>query len=172
MKINTELNSGALGEMEIRSIRPEDDEAIAKIVRTNLERYELNIPGTAYFDEALDHLSNYYNMNPQKRRYLILTADEKVIGGVGLAEFDGFDNCAELQKLYLADEYKGRGLGRFLFENIEKNAKEMGYEMVYLETHSNLDIAIGLYDRSGYTLIEKPDFVVHSTMDRFYIKKL
>ena len=36
--------------LKYRRITAEDDEAIAKIVRTNLEKMHLNIPGTAYFD--------------------------------------------------------------------------------------------------------------------------
>ena len=48
------------GKYEIRPIRKTDDSQIAAIVRRNLEKYGLNIPGTAYFDKELDHLSRYY----------------------------------------------------------------------------------------------------------------
>ena len=47
------------GKYEIRPIRKSDDSQIAAIVRRNLENYGLNIPGTAYFDRELDHLSQY-----------------------------------------------------------------------------------------------------------------
>lgn len=57
--------------LKYRRIDTADDEAITKIVRTNLERLNLNIPGTAYFDPERDHLSAYYNSMPAKRCYFI-----------------------------------------------------------------------------------------------------
>ena len=47
--------------LKYRKIEAEDDEIIARIIRTNLENLHLDIPGTAYFDKQLDHLSAYYN---------------------------------------------------------------------------------------------------------------
>ena len=44
----------------IRPILPEDDARLAQIIRQNLEKKHLNIPGTAYFDPELAHLSRYY----------------------------------------------------------------------------------------------------------------
>ena len=38
--------------------------------------------------------------------------DHRRIGGVGIAEFAGIENCAELQKLYLDDRAKGRDAGK------------------------------------------------------------
>ena len=48
----------------------------------------------------------------------------------------------------------------------------MGYRRIYLETHTNLEAAMHEYERSGYRRIERPASVVHSTMDRFYLKEL
>lgn len=158
--------------MIIREIVPEDNPIIASIVRSNLEKFKLDIPGTAYFDESLDKLSDYYNEEPQCRKYFIGIEDGKIVGGVGFAQFDGFENCVELQKLYVTEEYKGRGLGKMLFEKAMEIARQMGYKRAYLETHTNLDVAMQLYDKCGFDCIEKPDFVVHSTMNRFYIKEL
>lgn len=97
--------------LDYRRITTADDAAIAKIIRTNLEALQLDIPGTAYFDPELDHLSAYYNSDEEKRNYFIATDEAgKVIGGVGVAEFTNIADCAELQKLYLSDAAKGKGL--------------------------------------------------------------
>ena len=157
----------------IRPILASDDLKIAKIIRDNLEQFHLDIPGTAYYDKELDALSRFYNALPEKRRYFIITdKDNTVMGGVGIGEFEGFDHCAELQKLYLTDAVKGKGLGKKLMETAEKFAKNAGYIQLYLETHTNLEAAIGLYERLGFHQIEKPDSVLHSTMNRFYLKTL
>lgn len=162
-----------MSEYIIRYITPSDDPKIAEIIRNNLRKFHLDIPGTVYFDKELDTLSTFYAEYPEKRRYCIMTDENgSVVGGVGIAEFEHFEDCAELQKLYLCDEVKGRGLGKKLLQTAEETARMLGYAQLYLETHTNLKAAIGLYENSGYRLIEKPSAVCHGTMDRFYIKEL
>ncbi len=157
----------------IRPIRESDDSLIAEIIRTNLKEFHLNIPGTVYFDPELDHLSKYYNMLPDKRHYFIVTdSDGQILGGCGIAEFDGFDNCAELQKLYLTDAAKGKGISKYLVQIVEDYARKAGYKKLYLETHTNLEIAIRLYERVGFQQIDRPESVQHNTMNRFYLKEL
>ncbi len=158
--------------MNYRTITAADDAELAAIIRDNLKACGLDIPGTAYFDSELDHLSTFY-LNGPGRAYIILTDDGGcVVGGVGLAPFAPFENCAELQKLYLKDAVKGVGLGYELIARIEKKAEEMGYRQIYLETHDVLQTAIHIYRKCGYKETCKPDGVVHSTMNRLFIKEL
>ena len=144
------------------------DAAIARLVRENLKAHGLDIPGTAYFDEGLDHLSQFYNR--PGRFYWVLLKGEEAIGGIGLAEFCG--DCCELQKLYLADHAKGHGLGYEMIAAIEKTAKEMGYRQIYLETHTNLRAALHIYEKMGYREIDRPESVIHTTMNKFFLKTL
>ena len=46
--------------------------------------------------------------------------DGQVIGGAGFVEFEGLDDCAELQKLYLVDSVKGKGCGKDLVQLVEE----------------------------------------------------
>lgn len=159
--------------MKLRRIEKSDNKKIADIIRSNLKAVGLDIPGTAYYDESLDNLSEYYLEDPQKRFYYIATDDEgKVIGGVGIADIRLFDDCAELQKLYLSDEAKGNGFSRLMMKSAENKALELGYKRIYLETHTVLEAAISLYEKLGYKCIEKPAGIVHSAMNRFYLKEL
>ena len=156
--------------MEYKILTADYDADLAILIRTNLKAHHLDIPGTVYFDEGLDHLSEFYD-HPA-RAYYVLLKEKQLIGGIGFAEFVGFPNCCELQKLYLDDSVKGRGLGYQLIEKVEHEAKALGYKQIYLETHTNLQVAIHTYERAGYKEIDRPDCVVHSTMNRFYLKKL
>ena len=149
-----------------------DDAPLAALIRRILRDHGLAIPGTAYYDEALDHLSEYYLADPRRRAYLVLRDGDALIGGVGVAELPQLPACAELQKLYLAEAYRGRGLGRELLARAEAEALRLGYRQIYLETHTNLAAALRLYHSAGYREIPRPAFVVHSTMDRFYLKPL
>lgn len=159
--------------VKIRKITEKDAPVIAEIIRTNLRAYHLDIPGTAYFDPELDCLSAYYQEKPEKRAYFI-AEDERgqVVGGVGVAELTEIEACGEIQKLYLTDVAKGKGIGKKLLLYAEEQAGKMGYKRLYLETHTNLQEAIRLYERMGFLKMERPDFVFHSTMDCFYKKEL
>ncbi len=153
-----------------REITPDDDEKIVSIIRKNLEAYSLNIPGTAYFDEGLDHLSTCYGKDDEG--YYVLECDGQVVGGIGFAKFPFMDDTAELQKIYLDDPVKGKGLGYRMIKFVENKMKEAGFKRSYLETHDNLQAAIHIYEKSGYTEIDKPAETGHSSMNRFFIKDL
>lgn len=159
--------------MNYRIIEEKDNSILAKIIRDNLKAHNLDIPGTVYFDEAVNHLSDYYLANPDKRTYyVVLDESNTVIGGIGLDELAFLPGTAELQKLYLTDKAKGSGLSYKLMDLIENTARNMGYSQMYLETHDNLAAAIHVYEKCGYKEIDRPEAVVHSSMNRFYLKEL
>ena len=154
-----------------REMTEADNEAVAALVRDNLKQFGLDIPGTVYFDDGLDHLSEFYGNN-ERRYFAVEDETGRVIGGIGFAGFEPMENTAELQKLYLNDSAKGFGLGYELIEFIEGKMRRAGYKQSYLETHDNLQAAIHIYEKCGYKEIDRPKEVVHSTMNRFYIKTL
>ena len=156
--------------MEFAPIEPHQDAAMAAIVRAALKEHDLDKPGTAYFDASLDHLSAYYDR--PGRAYYVLLDGETVAGGVGVAEFEGLPGGCELQKLYLAPAFRGQGLGSQMIRFIEDRARELGYRQIYLETHTALQAALRAYERAGYRPIPRPASVIHTTMDRFYLKAL
>ncbi len=157
--------------MKIREIEASDNASLANLIRTILKGYGLDIPGTAYFDEGLDHLSDCYG--DKDHRYYVLVDDEGTVsGGVGFSRLSFMEDTAELQKLYLTDSLRGTGTGRMMLDYIENSMRESGFKRSYLETHSSLKAAIHLYEKAGYHEIERPKEVVHSTMDRFFVKEL
>ena len=129
-------------DLVVHPVTAADDEAMGTIARANLAAYHLDIPGTAYFDPEIMHLSSYYDAKPDQRAYFVVKdAAGRVLGGGGFAEFSNLAGTAELQN-------------------------------IYLETHSNLRAAIHLYEKLGYHAVERPAFCNHSTMDLFYVKDL
>ena len=157
--------------LKYREMTAADNVVVSNLIRNNLKKHNLDIPGTVYFDEGLDHLSEYYG-TAERRYYVIEDVHGEVIGGIGFAKLDFMEETAELQKLYLDDSAKGFRLGYELISLVEDKMKEAGYKYSYLETHDNLQAAIHIYQKSGYTEIEKPKEVVHSAMNRFFKKSL
>ena len=157
--------------LKFREMKETDNAAVAALFRENLKQFDLDIPGTVYFDAGLDHLSDYYG-NDERRYYVIEDDNGEVIGGIGYDRFEPMKDTAELQKLYLSDSVKGSGIGYELIDFIEDRMRDAGYKFSYLETHDNLKAAIHIYEKKGYKEIERPKEVVHSTMNRFFRKEL
>lgn len=160
--------------MKIRPIKETDNQTIKKILQTDLKEAGLNIPGTAYFDNNLDTLSEFYDAK-EYRGYLVIENESgKVVGGAGFAEFDLPNKIAELQKLYLDKSATGHGLSYQLIEVVEQKAKAAGYEKLYLETHHNLKAALHVYPKAGFTRLAGPIKQSHHSgaMDGFYIKEI
>lgn len=161
-----------ISEYIMREITPDDNPAVAHLIRSNLKNHGLDIPGTVYFDPIVDKLCEFYCGYEGRGYYVMTDENGKVVGAIGFAEFPTFVGCAELQKLYLADSVKGRGLGYELIKFVEKKMREKGYKSSYLETHYNLQAAIHIYEKSGYSKIERPKDVAHGAMTEFYFKNL
>lgn len=158
--------------MPIEPLKAHDDAAIAAIIRQCLQAAGLDRPGTAYTDPELNHLSDFY-ASSTTRDYFVYRHAGRVLGGCGFSDYDHDHQIAELQKLYLLPEARGHHLGRQLLTYTEARARRCGWRQLYLETHTNLPIAIHLYETSGYHRLDKPLHQgVHTTMDHFYLKSL
>jgi hypothetical protein len=61
--------------MRFEKIREEYDAPLAALIRRSLKSARLDVPGTAYYDPELDHLSGYYQR--PGREYFLLLEDKK-----------------------------------------------------------------------------------------------
>jgi APA family basic amino acid/polyamine antiporter len=61
---------------------------------------------------------------------------------------------AELKRVYVEPEFRGRGIARSLLAALEAHAREAGYSHVRLETGVRQPEAIRLYEVAGYRRIE------------------
>jgi putative acetyltransferase len=139
----------------IRKIIPADDTPLAKIIRSSLEEFKANKPGTVYFDPTTDHLTDLFKTAGSA--YFVAEAEGVVAGGCGIYPTQNLppDTC-ELVKLYLAPAYRGKGLGRQLMETCIEAAKQAGYKNVYIETMPELTVAVPLYEKMGFAYLPSP----------------
>ena len=82
---------------------------------------------------------------------LIYNHQNKLVGTFGLFKKD--DKVAELRKMYLLPEARGKALGKWMLEFILAKAKSLGFSQINLETSSRYIEAIGLYQKYGFTPI-------------------
>lgn len=134
----------------IRVIQPEDDAAIAAVIRSVLEEHGANRPGTAYFDDSLQHMTKFYRTDTST--YFVCLVAGKIIGGAGVYPTAGLpQGTCELVKMYLLPEARGKGWGKALIGKCIELAREKGYTSMYLETMPELEAAVHIYDRMGFT---------------------
>lgn len=69
----------------------------------------------------------------------------------GIARFD--DERAELKRMYVVPELRGRGLGRRVLVELEAEARRLGCSAIVLETGDRQAEALGLYAAAGYERI-------------------
>lgn len=139
----------------IRPIRAEDNPVIAAIIRKILAEFGANKPGTVYFDPTTDNLFELFSAPDSA--YFIAEAEGKIIGGSGVFPTPGLPaGCCELVKLYLLSEMRGRGLGLLLMDKCFQKAIDLGFSAMYLETMPELQTAIGLYEKAGFSYLPGP----------------
>jgi putative acetyltransferase len=139
----------------IRRIQKEDNAQIAAIIRAVLTEFKANKPGTVYYDPTTDDL--YQLFTRLKSEYWILEEDGKIVGGSGIYPTAGLpDGCCEVVKLYILAEARGHGYGKMLIEQCFRSAHYYGFEQVYLETMPELKMAVGLYEKCGFTYLNGP----------------
>jgi putative acetyltransferase len=156
----------------IRSIEPDDDAAVAAIIRTVMPEFGADGPGFAIHDAEVGAMTLAYRR--PGCAYFVVESGGRVLGGGGVAPLDGAasDTC-ELKKMYFLPELRGRGAGLALIDRCLDAARELGYRTCYLETLTGMDAAQALYRKAGFRTIPGPlGSTGHFSCDRFYIKDL
>lgn len=73
---------------------------------------------------------------------------------VGCAGFQRYDHTtAEVKRVFIKSEYRGRGISKKLMEGLEQRARDQDYSRLILETGKPLVCAVRLYQRIGYRRI-------------------
>jgi putative acetyltransferase len=140
---------------KIRSIKSSDNQSLATIIRSTLEEFGANHPGTVFYDASTDSLFEVFNT--EKSAYFVAEIDGKIVGGGGIYPTEGLpDNTCELVKMYLLPEARGMGLGRELLEKCIATARNYGFGQVYLETMPELKMALRMYEKSGFSYLCSP----------------
>lgn len=138
--------------MVIRNIAPNDNVAMAAIIRNSLTEFNAAKPGTVYFDETTDHLSDLFQRN--KAAYFVVEEDGEIAGGAGIFPTKGLDeNTCELVKMYVSRKFRRNGYGQTLLEKCIEEAKKEGYEKMYLESMPELKNALSMYEKNGFRYI-------------------
>ncbi|XLS30889.1 GNAT family N-acetyltransferase [Flavobacteriaceae bacterium M23B6Z8] len=144
-----------MNQIIIREIKDSDNTQIAEVIRKVLVDFNVPKEGSAYSDSALENMTEAYS--GEKRTYYVVVEDETVLGGGGIAPLDNYSgNVCELQKMYMLEAVRGKGIGKKLIHLCLQKAREFNYDGCYLETMPNMLVAQKIYQHLGFEYIDSP----------------
>jgi GNAT superfamily N-acetyltransferase len=83
--------------------------------------------------------------------FVLVRDGERPVACGGIARFD--ESRAEVKRMYVVPDARGRGLGRRILVELEGHARACGYTGLVLETGDKSAAALSLYESSGYERI-------------------
>jgi len=63
------------------------------------------------------------------------------------------DGVGEVKRLFIRNEYRGKGISKELLNLLEKHAREQGCTKLFLDTRITLEPAVSLYRAVGFEII-------------------
>ncbi len=157
---------------EVRLIQKEDEEQVARLIRSVMTEFGAVGEGYSIMDPEVDRMYEVYR-EPGSAFFVIAKGNE-IMGCGGVAALAGGegDTC-ELKKMYFYPAVRGLGFGKKLLDKCLKEAAALGYRLCYLETVERMWQANLLYQRAGFRKIDGPmGCTGHNSCETFYIKEL
>ena len=158
--------------LTIRKVQKTDNKHLSTLIKAVFDEYDAPKVGTVYSDPTTDHL--YELFKKPKSVLWVVEEDGEILGCCGVYPTDGLPSgCAELVKFYLMPKARGRKIGTKLMEQNIQSAIDMGYSELYIESLSQFDNAVKMYQKLGFKNLEKPlGETVHTSCNIWMIKKL
>ena len=125
---------------------PEQIEEIRRLFREYEARLDIDLCFQDFEKELADLPGKY--TKPDGRLFLIYR-ENQLAGCIALRKIDG--EICEMKRLYVRENFRGRGLGKFLIEKIIEEARAVGYEKMRLDTlPDKMPSAVRLYKFYGF----------------------
>ena len=112
----------------------------------SLQQGSEDAPAFAGKDDELKNLPGVFA--PPRGRFLIAWDGERLLGAVALKPID--EHTAELKRLYVRPEARGRNLGMRLVSQLIDEARSEGYKRIILDSHKSMESAHAIYRKAGF----------------------
>lgn len=150
----------------IRSWMPDDREAAAAVIRDTLAEYGLTWEPAGADRDVLEVEASYINIGGE---FWVIEQQGKIVGTAAYYPVQRGKKAVEIRKMYLLPAARGKGLGRYLLQELENAIASRSFQAIWVETASVLKEAVKLYESSGY---QAATGVETARCDRVYLKFL
>jgi putative acetyltransferase len=128
--------------MNIKLKKVSQDSPEVKSLSDELHKELELIYGNGMIEDFLDE-------NKQMLIFFVAYDESEIAIACGaLKHFD--ETTAEIKRMYVKPEHRGRGISKLILTRIEDEAKELNYNRLVLETGLKQPEAMSLYQKSGY----------------------
>lgn len=105
------------------------------------------------FEPDENHMLNMDALAEPDVHFFTASWSGQVVGCGAFVERDGY---GEVKSMFVAEDARGKGVAGAVLNRIEDEARQLGIEILRLETGDKLHAARRLYERYGF--VERPAF--------------
>lgn len=150
----------------IRDWQTSDRHFVAQIIGSVLAEYGLDWEPKDADRDVLEVEDCYLRVGGE---FWVIEFQGKLVGTGAYYPVTRGKKAVEIRKMYFLPEVRGRGLGKYLLQQLEFAIADRGFEQIWIETASVLIEAVKLYEGAGY----QPAMGVETIRcDRIYLKQL
>lgn len=128
---------------------------------------ELNDYTNGLYPSEFNELDSFAALQLSHVLFLGATVNNQLIGCGAAKNMGGY---AELKRLYVSPEGRGKGVATILLQNLENHVITLGFDRVFLETGIYQHEAMALYRLRGYTQCEPFGAYSANPYSVFYVK--
>lgn len=150
----------------IRDWQANDRDSAAAVIHQVLDEYGLPWQPELADRDVIEVESAYLKIGGE---FWVVEEDGIIVGTAAYQPISRGQNAVEIRKMYLLPEVRGRKLGVYLLQELEKAIAIKDYQEIWIETASVLKEAVELYERNGYL---PASGVETARCDLVYVKQL
>ena len=113
------------------------------------QEYNINFDIAATIEDDMKTLDKFM---PPRGRLLLANVDEHPAGVACMKELTA--DIGEIKRMYVREQYRGKGVGRDLIDFLVREAPGIGYTRIRLDSNRFMADAHRLYKRAGFKEIE------------------
>ena len=138
---------GKYQDLIIRDWQKSDRDAAAGVIKQVLLEYGLPWQPELADRDVIEVETAYLEVGGE---FWVVEQNGTVVGTSAYQPIARGQNAVEIRKMYLLPEVRGRGLGVYLLEQLERAIAIKDYQEIWIETALVLEEAVRLYERNGY----------------------
>ncbi len=124
---------------------------------------------------TLDQITNEL-LNPYSE-FFFAQLDKQIVGYVKVNSKDAQTeslgkNSIEIERIYVVQEYQGKNIGQILFDKSLQIAKKKNADFIWLGVWDQNPGAIRFYQRNGFKIFDKHQFVLGTEVQTDVMMKL
>ena len=121
------------------------------------------------FNYERSRLEDIENVDKNYDKFLVAEEGGKIIGTIGLCKKG--KSAGEIRRMYVAKEYRRKGVGTLLYNKIEAFSKKNGIIILVLSTAPEMRDAIEFYTKNGFDITEETKQSDKSPYRRIFMEK-